>query len=79
MDIRLKVDPTINFTMSHTSIEGKKISDKCECIKKSLVPFLDVSCKIKDGQLEKDLDCKEMDKNQYLLMPSQTDYKLYPF
>ena len=69
-DLINKMHPTIKFTMSHTSIEGENIEDKCECKETPSIPFLDVSCKIKDGKIETDLYCKKTDKNQYLLPSS---------
>ena len=61
-----KVHPTIKFTIKHTS---NQFSD-CSCETLESIPFLDTSCRIKDGQICMDLYKKPTDKNQYLLTSS---------
>jgi hypothetical protein len=65
-----QIHPTIKFTMNHTSIQNEPTSEKCDCPEKWSIPFLDVSCSIKDGTIETDLYKKETDRNQYLLPSS---------
>jgi hypothetical protein len=64
------INPTINLTMNHTSIQGEDSKDKCECKEQSSIPFLDTLCYIKEGRIETDLYKKQTDRNQYLLPSS---------
>ena len=65
-----KINPTIQFTMSHTSVENENKEDQCDCEIKSSIPFLDTSVSIKEGKIDVDLYQKETDRNQYLLPSS---------
>ena len=69
-EILNQMHPTIKFTINHTSIKNKNKEEKCDCIESYSIPFLDVSCSIKQGRIETDLFTKETDKNQYLLPTS---------
>ena len=51
--------------MSHTTIENEPLEDKCDCDEAFEIPFLDVSCSIKE-----DLYKKKSDRNTYLLPSS---------
>ena len=50
-----KINPTIQFTMSHTSVENENKEDQCDCEIKSSIPFLDTSVSIKEGKIDVDL------------------------
>ena len=65
-----KINPSIELTMTHTSIQNEDIENKCECETLSCIPFLDTLCSIKDGKVETELYRKETDRNQYLLPSS---------
>ena len=65
-----KLNPTIQFTMSHTSVYNEAEKDQCGCDKKSEIPFLDTMISIKEGYLDTDLYKKETDRNQFLLPSS---------
>ena len=65
-----KLNPTIQFTMSHTTLDHEAEADQCGCVKKSEIPFLDTIISIKDGYLDIDLYMKETDRNQHLLPSS---------
>ena len=77
-----QIHSTIKFTMMHTSIKNEPIEQRCDCEELSSIPFLDVSCAIKEGKIVTDLHKKKTDKNQYLLPsschPKQT-FKAIPF
>jgi hypothetical protein len=60
-----KIHPQINLTMSHTSVPGESIEDKCDCEPRSKIPFLDTLCSLKEGRIETDLYKKPTDRNQY--------------
>ena len=70
LDDMNNINPTMKFTLSHTSIEGESKENKCDCDEQSKLPFLDTLCYIKNGQIETDLYRKETDRNQYLLPTS---------
>ena len=61
---------SIRFTMNHSSPLMEDEDDRCDCPKQVSIPFLDVSCSIKDGKLETDLYRKDTDRNMYLLPSS---------
>ena len=65
-----KLHKTIKFTMSHTTIKNEPFKDKCDCEEAFEIPFLDVSCTIKEGKIHIDLYKKKTDKNTYLLPSS---------
>ena len=67
-----KINPTIQFTMSHSSPAQEAIEDQCECETKSEIPFLDTLASLKNGKLDTDLykKKKETDRNQYILPSS---------
>ena len=65
-----KIHPQINLTMSHTSVPGESIEDKCDCEPRSEIPFLDTLCSLEEGRIETDLYKKPTDRNQYLLPTS---------
>ena len=65
-----KINPTIQFTMSHTSPTKKAVEDQCDCEKKSEIPFFDTLVSFKNGFLDTDIYQKETDHNQYLLPSS---------
>ena len=77
-----QIHPTIKLTMNHTSIKDEPNEEKCDCEENFSIPFLDVSCSIKEGKIKTDLYRKETDRNQYLLPsschPKQTT-KSIPF
>ena len=56
--------------MSHTTIKSESSEKKCDCPETSEIPFLDLMCSIKDGELETDLFRKKTDRNQYLIPSS---------
>ena len=56
--------------MSHASVPGESIEDKCACEPRSEIPFLDTLCSLKEGRIETDLYKKPTDRNQYLLPSS---------
>ena len=43
-----KINPTIQFTMTHTSLENEPDEEKCDCENKTSIPFLDTLVTIKD-------------------------------
>ena len=61
---------TIKLTMSHTSIENEPLENKCDCEHTSAIPYLDVLCSFKEGQIKTDLYKKKTDRNTYLLPSS---------
>ena len=65
-----KIPASIQFTMEHSSIESEAEEDKCECVPKDSISFLDTSCKLQNGKIEIDLFRKESARNQYLLTSS---------
>ena len=65
-----KLHPTIKFTMTHTDNLYETKEEKCECIPKNEISFLDTSCSLEKGRIEVDLFRKESDRNQYLLTSS---------
>ena len=70
-----QIHPSIKLTMNHTAIAGEAPGDKCDCEKKSAIPFLDTLCSIKNGKIDTDLYKKPTDRNQYLL-PSSCHSKM---
>ena len=50
-----KINPSINLTLTHTSVPGEADEDKCNCEPKSEIPFLDTMCNIKNGKISTDL------------------------
>ena len=63
--------PTIKFTMTHTTPEYyKDLPESCDCPKIQAIPFLDTSCRVKEGRISTDLYRKPSDRNQYLLPSS---------
>ena len=44
------IHPSINFTMSHTSVEGEEEEQRCSCQEQKSIQFLDTSLSIKDGK-----------------------------
>ena len=73
LDEANKINPTIQLTINHTTIENEAPEDKCNCEEHKSVPFLDTLISIEDGKIEVDLYRKETDQNQYLL-PSSCHY-----
>ena len=65
-----KIHPAINFTMTHTSIEGDELHQRCSCPEQNSIPFLDTSLSIKEGKMSVDLYKKPTGRNQYLLTSS---------
>ena len=64
------INPTMQFTINHTTLENESPEQKCDCEPKTKIPFLDTLCYIKNGSIETDLFKKETDRNQYLLPSS---------
>ena len=56
--------------MNHTSLEDEDLEDRCDCERKTSIPFLDTLITIKDGRIDVDLYRKDTDRNQYLLPSS---------
>ena len=56
--------------MEHTSNNLEAKEDRCDCLPKESISFLDTSCKLKNGKIEVDLFRKESARNQYLLPSS---------
>ena len=65
-----KINPTIKFTMNHTSLQSEPQENRCSCKYQESIPFLDPLCSIVNGRIETDLYKKETDRNQYLLTSS---------
>ena len=65
-----KIHPSIQFTMDHTYIKNEAEDNKCDCVPKESISFLDTSCSLKNGRIEIDLFRKDCDRNQYLLPSS---------
>ena len=65
-----QINPSITFTLQHTTIENENPGDRCECEAQNSVPFLDTSCSIKEGQIILDLYRKPTDRKTYLLPDS---------
>ena len=65
-----KLHKSIIFTMNHTTPLKENEDDSCNCPQQVSIPFLDVSCSIKDGKLVTDLYRKDTDRNMYLLPSS---------
>ena len=65
-----EIHPTLKFTMTHTSVVGEALEDKCDCDLRSFIPYLDTSLSIENGRIEVDLLKKATDRNQYLLPTS---------
>ena len=63
-----KIHPSIQFTMSHTSVNSE--IDTCDCEPQDTIPFLDTHCKFENGKIITDLYRKPTDRNQYLLTSS---------
>ena len=77
-----QIHPSIQLTMSHTSIADETADNKCDCEPKSAIPFLDTLCSIENGKIDTDLYKKTTDRNQYLLPSSchsKTTTKAIPF
>ena len=45
-----KIHKNIQFTMQHTNNKNEKDEDKCDCIPKQAISFLDTSCSISEGK-----------------------------
>ena len=56
-----KIHPNIKLTMSHTLLTSEESSMKCDCPEMNSLPFLDVSCSIKQNKIVTDLYRKETD------------------
>ena len=65
-----KINPTIQLTMTHTTIDGEATENKCSCNNRTEIPFLDTLLKIKNARVDIDFHKKETDRNQYLLLSS---------
>ena len=65
-----KIHKNIQFTMQHIKNKNEKNEDKCDCIPKQAILFLDTSCSISEGKTDIDLFRKDCDRNQYLLPSS---------
>ena len=65
-----KIHETIKFTMNHSSPPNEPEEERCKCRIQLSIPFLDVSCSIKNGKIETDLYQKKTDRNMYLLPTS---------
>ena len=65
-----QINPSIQFTMKHTTRKSEEAQDKCSCEELKAIPFLDTLCSIEKGKIEIDLYKKSTDKNQYLLLNS---------
>ena len=65
-----KIHETIKFTMNHSSPPNEPEEERCKCQIQQSIPFLDVSCSIKNGKIETDLYRKKTDRNMYLLPTS---------
>jgi hypothetical protein len=63
------IHKNIKFTMSHTT-PSQPQPQPCSCPPTDSIPYLDTSCKIKNGKIITDLYRKPTDKNQYLLTSS---------
>ena len=65
------IHPHIKFTMSHTTLRSEdNHQTSCACPPLQAIPFLDISCTIKEGGIITDLYRKPTDKVQYLLTSS---------
>ena len=53
-----EIHPSIQFTMSHTSVVDEAIEDKCDCTPQTSIPFLDTLCSIQEGRIDTDLHKK---------------------
>ena len=61
----------IKFTMSHATPKSElNHHPTCSCPQMDSIPYLDISCQIKEGKIVTDLYRKPTDKNQYLLTSS---------
>ena len=65
-----QIHPTIKMTINHTTPQSEIEEDRCSCEPQNSIPFLDVACSIREGQIETDLYRKKTDRNQYLLTSS---------
>ena len=65
-----KIHENIKFNMTHTTPQSCQPQPPCSCPPMDSIPFLDTSCKIKNGKIVTDLYRKPTDKNQYLLTSS---------
>ena len=63
-----QIHPSINFTMTHTSVVGE--SDPCDCDVRHEISFLDTRISVKNGRISTDLYKKPTDRNLYLLPSS---------
>ena len=61
-----KINPSIQLTMNHTSLENENKEDRRDCNMKKAISFLDNLVTIKEGRIDLDLYRKETDRNQYL-------------
>ena len=52
------IHPNVKFTMSQTSLPEESEESRCSCPPQESIPFLDTSCKIKNGKIEFDLHRK---------------------
>ena len=49
------INPSIQLTMNYTSIENEPREDRCDCPDQYSIPFLDVLCTIREGNIITDL------------------------
>ena len=47
-----QIHPTLKFTMEHTTPEHEPEEDRCDCERKTSIPFLDTSLSIEKGRIE---------------------------
>ena len=59
-----KMHPSVKFTMQHTTPDHEKPEYRCECEPLKLVPYLDTSCSINNGQTITDLYRKPKHRNR---------------
>ena len=64
-----KIHVTLKFTMVHITLESEDIEDRCDCLPRTLIPYLDTSLTIEKGRIKIDLFKKDTERNQYI-MPS---------
>ena len=49
------INPAIQLTINHTSIQNEPREDRCDCPDQYSIPFLDVLCTIREGNIITDL------------------------
>ena len=73
-----KINPSIQLTINHTSIENKLPEDSCDCEKKLSFPFLDTKLSIIKGRIGVDLYRKYLHKSESVptskQLPQQDDH-----